>query len=114
VVAGEAGVLLLQGVAEVVGGVAGRRDRLDLQALVLEGGRHHRQVEVPLVLDVIRVGVGAEDVGQPQAVRRDELEERREGGAGVDHDGGAAAALADDEGVREVAGMHASGEQHGR
>jgi hypothetical protein len=34
--------------------------------------------------------------------------------AGIDEDGGAAAALADDEGVREVARMHGSREQHGR
>ena len=91
-----------------------RRDRLDREALGLERGRHHRQVELLLVLDVVGVGVCAEEVGQAEAVGRDELEQRRDRRARIDEDGGPPAALADDEGVGEVAGMHASREQHGR
>src|SRR5207245_2463503 len=77
--------------ADHVVGVSGGRDRLDLEALGLERGRHHRQVELLLVLDVVGVGVRAEEVGQPEAVGRDELGQRRDRGGGSGEAGGAPA-----------------------
>ena len=72
------------------------------------------QVDLLLVQHVVCVRMRAEHRRGGKALLADEGQERCERRARVDENGRAAALVADDVGVREVPGMHASADQHGR
>jgi hypothetical protein len=85
--------------------MAWRRDRLDPEPAGLHRARDDGDPEpgrqLVLVLDVVGMAVGAQEVRRREAVALDRLQQRLERRPRVDEDGDSARLVADDERVRQ-------------
>src|SRR5262249_42638471 len=85
----------------------------DVQSPGGQSAYDDRQPELALVCDVVAVRMGAEDVRRREPVVADEGEQGLERRTRIHEDRGAALRVADDVGVREVAGIEAAFDEHG-
>jgi hypothetical protein len=88
------------------------RDRLDVQAADLQCPADDRQPDLVLVLDVVGMRVGAQDVGRLDAPLRRRPQQRLQRGPRIHEDGRAALLVRDQIGVREETVIHAPCHQH--
>ena len=91
-------------------------DRLDAQPARLDRVGHHRDREalreLRFVLDVVRMAVRAKDVRRAEPLSLDRFEQRLQRRAAVDEDRDAPRLVADEERVREPAGVHRALDDH--
>ena len=110
-VAREAG-LAVDDEGEVVLLVAGGRQRRDVQAAHLERAGHHFEPELVLVLDVVGIGVRAEDMARLDAPPLGSGQQRLERGACVHVHRRAPLLVRDEIGVRKPAWMQRPFDEH--